>query len=359
MAMEQRIELSSRLNETGRRAQGRTFSRCLSMFCAAFVMCCQVAVAQLNNRATPAAEMRDAVAEDVSQVGRERYRIGPGDVLEIRVLNRPQLSRDSIRVETDGMIGMPLIEGELRAACQTESDLAREIARRYLRYLKNPQVYVFIKEYNSKQVAVIGAVNTPGRFLLQRQVRLLELLALAGGPGELAGRNIQVVHNAPDTTCDSQFAPSAALETEFVEVSSYKLRETLTGVPEANPFVRPGDVITISEAEQVYVIGNVVKPAAISLKEKITVSQAIAMAGGTLPDTRSERVRIVRQDGANGGKTEIFVDLKALGKRQAEDVVLQPNDIVEVPTAGGKRMLRTLLGGVVPSLSRLPVQIIR
>jgi protein involved in polysaccharide export with SLBB domain len=67
------------------------------MFCAAFVMCCQVAVAQLNNRATPAAEMRDAVAEDVSQVGRERYRIGPGDVLEIRVLNRPQLSRDSIR----------------------------------------------------------------------------------------------------------------------------------------------------------------------------------------------------------------------------------------------------------------------
>ena len=99
-------------------------------------------------------------------------------------------------------------------------------------------------------------------------------------------------------------------------------------------------------------------PSMIPLKERVTVSQAIAMAGGALPDTQSERVRVVRQT-PGGAKTEIIVDLKAISRRRAEDVALQANDIIEVPTASGKRFLRTLLGAAVPSAARLPVQIIR
>jgi len=289
----------------------------------------------------------------------EHYRIGPGDVLEVRVFNRPQLSREAVRVEGDGMIRMPLVEGEVRAACLTEGELAEEIARRYLKYLKNPQVDVFIKEYNSTPVAVIGAVAAPGRFQLQRRVRLLELLAFAGGPTERAGRSVQVVHSAPLLACDADGAGRATTANgEAAEVSSYELGETLLGGSQSNPFVRPGDVITIPEAAQVYVVGNVLKPSAIPLKERVTVSQAIAMAGGALHDTQSERVRVVRQ-GPGGVKTEIVVDLKAISRRRAEDLALQPNDIVEVPTASGKRFLRTLLGSVVPSAARLPVQIIR
>ena len=105
----------------------------------------------------------------------DRYRIGPGDVLDIRILNRPNLSREAVRVEGNGVIRMPLIESEIMAACKTEGELAKEIAERYTKFYRKPQVDVFIKEYHSRQVAVIGAVNEQSRFELQRRVRLLEL----------------------------------------------------------------------------------------------------------------------------------------------------------------------------------------
>ena len=94
----------------------------------------------------------------------ERYRIGPGDLLDVRIFNRPQLSRDAVRVDAKGVIRMPLIEEDIQAACLTESELAKEVAQRYRKYQRNPQVDVFVKEYNSQPVAVIGAVDKPGRF---------------------------------------------------------------------------------------------------------------------------------------------------------------------------------------------------
>src|SRR5678815_5403720 len=126
----------------------------------------------------------------------DRYRIGPGDVLDIRIYNRPQLSREAVRVEGSGMIRMPLIENEIQAVCLTEGELAKEISSRYARYYKNLQVDVFIKEYHSKQVAVIGAVNEQSRFELQRRVRLLELLTYAKGPSAKAGQTINIVHSS-------------------------------------------------------------------------------------------------------------------------------------------------------------------
>ena len=76
----------------------------------------------------------------------DRYRIGPGDILDIRILNRPNLSREAIRVEGNGVIRMPLIDDEIQAACKTEGELAREIAERYTKFYRKPQVDVFIKE---------------------------------------------------------------------------------------------------------------------------------------------------------------------------------------------------------------------
>ena len=111
----------------------------------------------------------------------DRYRIGPADVLDIRIHNRPQLSREAVRVEGNGMIRMPLIDAEIQAACLTEGELAKEISTRYAKYYRNLQVDVFIKEYHSRQVAIIGAVNDQSRFELQRRVRLLELLTYAKG----------------------------------------------------------------------------------------------------------------------------------------------------------------------------------
>jgi polysaccharide export outer membrane protein len=289
----------------------------------------------------------------------ERYSIGPGDVLDIRVYNRPQLSREAVRVDGRGFIRMPLIEGEIRAACRSEDELAGDIYARYQKFYRRPHVDVFVKEYNSAPVAVIGAVNNPGRFQLQRRVRLLELLSFAGGPSERSGARVQIAHTAGTSICTSQAtdgAPEAAL-TGGSEL--HDLDETLRGDESANPYVQPGDIVTLPEADQAYVVGNVLRPTAIALKEPTTVTRAIAIAGGTLPDTKNGKIRIVRQTPGSTNKTEIIVDLQAINKRQSADVALQANDIVEVPTASGKRFLRSLFGGVVPVVTQLPVQIIR
>src|SRR5260370_37130077 len=110
----------------------------------------------------------------------------------MRILKRPQLSREAVRVEGDGKIRMPLIEGEIQAACKSEGELASEIAKRYLKYYRNPQVDVFVKEYHAREVALIGAVNEQGRYQMQRRLRLLELLSFAKGPSEKAGQTINI-----------------------------------------------------------------------------------------------------------------------------------------------------------------------
>ncbi len=290
----------------------------------------------------------------------ERYRIGAGDVLDIRVFNRPQLSREAVRVDGRGMIRMPLIEEEIQALCLTEGELSRDIASRYLKYQRNPQVDVFVKEYQSQPVAVIGAVNAPGRFQLQRRVRLLELLAFAGGPSERGGKRIQVVHTSGIPKCEmaSSAATEAPGDEDVQSLISYNLNDTLRGDDKSNPFVRPGDIITLPEADQIYVVGNVFRPSALPLKETITVSQAIAMAGGALPDTKHNKIRVLRQAPGSATKSEIIVNLDAVKKRRAEDLVLQANDIVEVPTSTGKRILRSLAGVIAPTLSQLPVRVV-
>lgn len=283
----------------------------------------------------------------------ERYRIGPGDILDIRILNRANLSRESVRVEGNGMIRMPLIETEIQASCQTEGELAKEIANRYLKFYRNPQVDVFIKGYHSRQVAIIGAVNDQSRFELQRRIRLLELLTYAKGPSGKAGQTINVVHSPQAWSC----AKPEAEETTSA-FSSYKLSDTLTGLPSANPYLEAGDIVTIPEADQVYVVGNVFTPMTIPLKEPITLSRAIAMAGGVRQDAKKDKIRVVRQEPGSTTKKEIIVNLSAIEKQRAEDIALVANDIVEVQTSEGKALLRSLISGAGSSVSQLPVRVI-
>ena len=284
----------------------------------------------------------------------DRYRIGPGDVLDIRVYNRPQLSREAVRVEGNGMIRMPLIESEIQAACATEGELAKEISTRYAKYYKNLQVDVFIKEYHSQQVAIIGAVNDQSRFELQRRVRLLELLTYAKGPSTKAGQTINIVH-ATTTTSPCKQADESDANTAF---SSYKLNDVLQGDPKSNPYLEAGDIVTIPEADQVYVVGNVFMPLTIALKEPITLTRAIAMAGGLKQDTRKDKIRVLRQEPGTTIRKEITVDLSAIEKKRSEDLALLPNDIIDVPTSAGKSFLRSLVQGVVPGVGQLPVRVV-
>ena len=284
-----------------------------------------------------------------------RYRIGPGDILDIKIFNKPQFNREGVRVDPRGMIRMPLIKEEIVAACQTENQLEAKITELLKEYIMEPQVTVQIKEYQSEPVAVLGAVRAPSRFQLQRRVRLLELLTFVNGPSDNAGRTVQVVHTGPRVPCDNS-APD--VETAASVVDSYQLTDTLRGDEKSNPYVQAGDVVSIAVADQVYVIGNVIHPTTIALTEPMTVSRAIAMAGGTALDTKKSAIHIVRQTPGTTDKKEIVVDLEAINQHKAEDVVLMANDIIDVPASGGKRLFRSLIGAVIPNVASMPVKVI-
>jgi polysaccharide export outer membrane protein len=312
-------------------------------------------------RAQPqvAADSKSASAQTVSSTGapvqsNQRYRLGPGDVLDIRILNRPQLSREAVRVDGNGMIRMPLIDIEIQAACKSEGELAKEIATRYLKYYRNMQVDVFVKEFHAREVALIGAVNEQGRYQMQRRLRLLELLTFAKGVTDKAGQTINIVRAPRTELCTDNSKPFED-PGGFV---SLKLSDTLRGEEKANPYMESGDIVTIPDADQAYVIGNVYTPKALPLREPITVTRAIAMAGGALRDSKTDKIRILRQAPGSRSQSEIYVDLKAIAKKQAEDVLLLPNDIVEVQESTGKSLMRSLLGAVAPTVGQLPVRVI-
>lgn len=316
----------------------------LSVFFA-LVVCANV-VAQQN---IPVSSAKPEVPAPKPTVDDTRYRIGPGDVLAIIVRKAPELSLEAVRVDQRGMIRIPMITGEITAACRTESELSNQIAALYLEYKNNPSVEVFVREFQSRPVAVIGAINAPGQFRLQRQVRLLELLSFAGGPSPAAGRVINIIHAGGPNICEKD--PGDVANSQSVGV--YRLNDTLKGKEDSNPFVQPGDIVQLPEADQVFVVGYVMSPRAIPLKDKsITVSRAVAMAGGPQRESKTSKIKIVRQLGDGSQKQEIIVDLGAIEKQKAVDIVLLPDDIVEVPSSTGKMILSALTGSLAPMVTQ-------
>src|SRR6266436_2737293 len=189
----------------------------------------------------PTANSKPPTTETVSSLGtaspdNQRYRIGAGDLLDIHILNRPNLSRDSVRVDGSGMIRMPLIESDIQAACKSEGELAKEISKGYLKYYRNAQVDVFVKEFHAREVALIGAVNSQGRYQMQRRIRLLELLTFAKGPSEKAGQTINIIRGPRTDLCEQD---SSSKRQGLI---SLRLNDTLRGDEAANPYVEAGDI---------------------------------------------------------------------------------------------------------------------
>lgn len=321
-----------------------------------------------------------AASAQPSPRGPDLYRIGPGDVLGIRVSAGrfvPELSAESVEVDECGRIPLPSVqyeqENEIQAAGLTRVELAERLRNFYLKYKRNPQVLVTIRAYNSQPVVIQGAIMKPAQFQLRRAVRLFELVQFyAGGPTGKAGGHIQIARMPNFFACAPQ-GPAAQDDSQgggiaFLDVD---LRELLKGSDSANPYLQPGDVITVLEAQEAYIVGNVLRPGPVLLnEEKVTVWEAIARAGGTMPDTKRDKIRVIRQKPGSGEKEEFFVNLKAIDdaikgkgdqkvKAESLDIALQPNDIVEVQTSGGKRFLRSLMGTVVPTMGQLPVRVIQ
>ena len=144
----------------------------------------------------------------------ENYRIGPGDIIDITVSKNDALSRSGVRVTNTGTIQLAMLDQDMPAACMTERELADTIRDRYKKFLIEPHVNVTVREFNAIPVAVIGAVNSPGRFQMQRTVRLMELLTYVNGTAATAGKTVEIVRDPGRPYCedDKLVMPGPAAE---------------------------------------------------------------------------------------------------------------------------------------------------
>lgn len=285
----------------------------------------------------------------------ENYRIGPGDVIDVVVTGVPTLSRTGIRVSNQGRIQLPMIDEEVPTACTTERELAEQIRERYKKFVLTPSVIVAVKEFNSNPVAVIGAVTAPGRFQVQRPMKILELLTFVNGVSDKAGSNVEIIRNRGIPYCEGpKFIVSEAAGDELISIN---LSDTLRGNDEANPYVRAGDIVRVGEADktQAYVTGTVTKPGIISLDQPVTLTQAIAMSGGLASGAQAEKIMIRRQISGSVNRSELVVSLKEINQRKRDDLLLRPNDIIEV---AGPGKLTTFFRSFVPSLTQIPFRVI-
>ena len=129
-------------------------------------------------------------------MGRD-YRLSPNDLLDVEVLDAESLRR-TVRVNAAGAISLPLI-GHVVVAGLSSQEAEDRIAARYAeKYLQNPQVSIFIKEFTTERITVEGAVNRPGIFPLAGQMTLLRVLAVAGGFGSIANTKEVMLYRVND-----------------------------------------------------------------------------------------------------------------------------------------------------------------
>jgi polysaccharide export outer membrane protein len=272
----------------------------------------------------------------VDNQGIRNYLLGPGDVVDIRVFGQPDLS-SMAEVDSDGNLSsLPFLETPVPARCRTEKALQRDIAAAYSKYIKNPQVSVRISERKSRQPAnVFGAVRQPTRVQMQRRIRLNELMVVSGGFTERASGTIQIVHTEP-LMCPQpgEEAEAAPISDDNISMQIVKLTDLKAGKASANPVIRPGDYVMVTEAEPVYIMGSVVSPQGIYMRDQLTLTGALAMVGGPKKEAKASTIKIRRLKPGTQERETLVVDYDAIKKNKKPDIALQAFDIIEVPEAG-------------------------
>jgi polysaccharide export outer membrane protein len=319
------------------------------------------------------------------------YVIGNGDLLNLEVFDVKELSRE-VRVSQTGSIGIPLLPVRLHIAGLTEVQAEQKISEvlESSGLVSHAEVSLSVKERKSKPITVVGAVAHAMVFQADRPVTLLEVLAEAGGVANDAGDTVIVNRPAQEAPFDpsgppaigpEDTAPAAASKGSNHTDSMQETASSTAAVPNAsanspapvdpphlnntitinlnelmesgdatnNIILQAGDIVTVPHSGIVYVLGAVSRPGGFVLandRGQMTTLKILALAGGLSPTAKRDHAVIVRKD-TQGQQHEVAVDLKKVMERQAEDVQLQPSDILYVPNSPGKQaMLRALEFGI-------------
>ena len=280
------------------------------------------------------------------------YKIGPEDLIEISVFEEEKLNK-TVRVSSQGNISLPLL-GILRVKGLTANELEKEIRDLLAeKYFQDPHVSIFIKEYRNQRISVIGAVDKPGPYDVTGQKTILDVLGMAGGLKEEAGPLLFLIR--PPHPEDEGFKGKEDSQTMKPGTFVIDLEELLVkGDLTLNLPLNHGDVINVPVSGKIFVGGEVRSPGGFPMRgKKLTVSQAIALAGGLKSEAAGSNTKIFRYLEKGTGKEIISVNVYSIQKGQAEDVYLKENDIIMVPRSGTKTVgnevwdfLKGRIGGV-------------
>jgi polysaccharide export outer membrane protein len=302
----------------------------------------------------------------VDNQGVRGYLLGPGDVLDVRVFGQADLS-SVVEIDDMGQISsLPFLETPIPAQCRTEKEVQKDITAAYSKYIRNPQVSVRITERKSRPPATIsGAVRNPMQVTMFRRARLHELVTKAGGWTDRASGTIQIMHTQPEMCPEPEVVfqkastepakasaeptkasaepakasaestkASAQSTTETFGVAVYKISDLKMGKEAADPYIRPGDIVIITEGEPVYVTGSVMGARELVLRDQLTLGRAIAMAGGPQRMANTGEVHIYRQKDGLVGQEDLKFNYGEIKKGKQPDVLLKAYDIIDVGESG-------------------------
>lgn len=295
------------------------------------------------------------------------YIIAPDDLLDIYVIDVPELSRE-YRVSPDGTITVPLLSRPITATGLTPNQLSSVIAAklRSAGMVTHAAVTVSVKSSRWHSVAVTGSVRSPQVYPVYGKTNLLNVLSQAGGLADDASDTAVVTRGETAMRAlGLQEVPGGSKEAAPPAIIKVNLRKLFENAdPGSNIPIYPGDTVTVQRAGIVYVVGAVNRAGGYTLArswENMTVLKAVALAGNVTSTAKKKKAVIIRKDpSAPGGRKEIPVNLKNVLAGKAPDQSLEANDILFVPDSTGKkalqRGLQAVLGaGVTTAIYRAPL----
>jgi polysaccharide export outer membrane protein len=290
----------------------------------------QYGTARARQSENPLNESLAMAASGVS--AQNDYEIGPEDLLQVTLFDIEDLSGSprmvSARVSNSGFVTLPFV-GKVSAVGLTPLGLEDDLKERYTRFIHQPEIGVFIKEYRSYEITVLGYVEEPGIVSLKGRKTLIEALGLAGGLNEDAGRSVRLSRQTEDQVL-----------TEVIDLE----RLIRMGDVRLNPVVLPGDVISVPRAGIFYVEGMVNNPGAFPLLQETTVSQAIATAGGPDISTARERATTLYRMRDDGTREAILIDIAEIRSGVQDDMLVMEDDLIVVPVHGPKFVVEKIVG---------------
>ena len=265
------------------------------------------------------------------------YILGPEDQITVRVFAADDIPDKPVQIDNDGSVTLPMI-GSVRAAGLTVEQFQANLVTAYKKYFKDPQVTVQVNDFRSQPVSVAGNVTTPGVVQLRGNRNLMEVIGQAGGLRADAGDSVLITRNL--TEGPIPVAGAFTDPTGKYSVAHINIRSIMSGKdPEGNIQIKPHDVITVPRARLVYVLGNVGRPGGYVMTENETMSitQAIALAGGWDKMAALGSARVLRADGGPT-REQIPANVKKIMENKAPDLQLRPDDILYVPNSLSKQV---------------------